>query len=84
MTRHRRKMEGREEIVRMLLEHGADARAKDTAIMQMMALDWALAQGSIGCAKLLIAHGGNVQDNRRKTSLVSAVDGLFSNHRALP
>lgn len=50
----------REDIARLLLQHGAHVNSKDRSGQGWTALYYAASVGSIGCMKTLIAHGADV------------------------
>lgn len=65
----------RDDIVRLLLEHGADVDARDNSYRQWTALHYAADYRALATVKVLLAHGANVhaRDGSGETPLFEAV-----------
>ncbi|KAI8485277.1 hypothetical protein Bbelb_370240 [Branchiostoma belcheri] len=77
---------GKTEVAKLLIEHGADLKARDQD--QLTSLHWAAWRGHTGTCELLIRHGADVmaRDQRRAKCLAPAERTALSRwtYRTLP
>src|SRR5207247_7325284 len=66
------------EIVKLLLDHGADVRARSKG--DFTALLFAAQQGDAGCGRLLLESGADINETRKSDRMTPLIVAAASGH----